>query len=479
MKKQKFIGRDKELNSLKGLFSKKSASLVVIRGRRRIGKSRLVQEFAKDYRFLCFSGIPTESKVSAQDQKNEFAGQLSQMTNTSQANYDDWSRLFGLLASETRSGKVVILFDEISWMGASDHLFLPKLKNAWDMEFKQNPELILILCGSVSSWIEKNILNSTGFMGRLSLLLNLEELPISECNLFLNSLGLKTSPYEKFKLLSVTGGIPRYIEEIKSQLSAEENIKKLCFTKSGILFREFNDIFSDIFTTRATTYKKIIESLMTGKKELREIAININMKIGGNVSEYLKDLLISGFIKRDYTWNIKDSKVSKFCHYRLADNYLRFYLKYIEPNRSQIESGLFEEQSLINLPGYNTIMGYQFENLVLNNRKFIWNELGIYQEEIVTDNPYFQKEQIRKKSCQVDYLIQTKTNLLYLCEIKFYKSEVKSEVIGETKRKLDSLSLPRGFAVKPVLIHVNGVSEHLEDQDFYYKIIDFSKSLSS
>jgi AAA+ ATPase superfamily predicted ATPase len=479
MTKQNFIGRDNELNALKELFFKKSASLVVIRGRRRIGKSRLVQEFAKGHKFLWFSGIPIDTKVSAQDQRDEFSRQLSKMTNTPDNKYEDWSQLFSALASQTSSGKVIILFDEISWMGADDHLFLPKLKNAWDMEFKQNPELILILCGSVSSWIEKNILNSTGFVGRLSLLVDLLELSIFECNLFIDSLGHKLSSYEKFKILSVTGGVPRYLEEIKPQLSAEENIKKLCFTKSGILFREFNDIFSDIFTTRAVTYKKIIESLIVGKKELSEIAAYINMKVGGNVSEYLKDLLTSGFIKRDYTWNIKSGKASNLCHYRLSDNYLRFYLKYIEPNSANIEAGLFENQSMINLPGYNSIMGYQFENLVLNNRKFIWKALNIYQEEIVTDNPYFQRAQIRKKSCQIDYLIQLKTNVLYLCEIKFYRGEVKADVISDTEKKINALSLPRGFAVKPVLIYVNGISEDLEDKGYYYRLIDFSKALSS
>lgn len=479
MKKSGFIGRSKELTALNRLTSKKSSSLVVIRGRRRIGKSRLVDEFAKNYKYLRFSGLPENGNVTAQDQRNEFCKQLAKITKKVEPYYNDWTDIFNALAIQVKIGRVVILLDEISWMGSKDHLFLPKLKNAWDMEFKQNPKLILILCGSVSSWIEKNILNSTGFVGRISLRLDLEELSISECNQFLDHLGFKTSSYEKFKILSVTGGIPRYLEEIDSKLSAEENLKALCFTKSGILYLEFNDIFNDIFSNKAPIYRKIVESLVLGKKTFSEIVDYINLSNNGHVTEYLEDLIISGFIKKDYTWDIKNQKASKLSHYRLSDNYLRFYLKYIEPNQYKIETGRFESQSLLTgLQGYNTIMGFQFENLVLNNRKFICDEINIYSEEIVTDNPYFQRSQIRKKACQIDYLIQLKTNILYVCEIKFYRNEIKKDIIKETEAKLNSLYLPRGFAAKPVLIHVNGVSESLEDEGYYYKIIDFSKALS-
>ena len=478
MKKPYFVGRAKELSSLNRLKSKKSSSLVVIRGRRRIGKSRLVDEFAKDCRFLRFSGLPEDGNLTAQDQRNEFCKQLSKATGLTEVNGEDWTEIFNILASQVKTGKIVILFDEISWMGSKDYTFLPKLKNAWDMEFKNNPDLILILCGSVSSWIEQNILNSTGFVGRLSLVLDLEELSLQESNQFLNHLGFKGAPYEKFKILSVTGGVPRYLEEIEPKYTAEENIKELCFTKSGILYREFNDIFSDIFSNRTAIYRKIVESLVSGKKDIEQIANYIDIQASSHISEYLDDLLVSGFIKRDYTWIINQYKSSKLSQYRLSDNYLRFYLKYIEPNKAKIENDHFHEQSITNLPGYSTIMGFQFENLVLNNRKLIWDELRIYPEEIVSANPYFQNQQTRKKACQIDYMIQLKTNTLFACEIKFYKSEIKRDIIEETEVKLRALYLPRGFSVKPVLIHVNGVADSVADEDYYYRIIDFGAVLS-
>lgn len=472
-----FVGRKEELNNLESLTHKKAASLVVVRGRRRIGKSRLVEEFAKNYRFLKFAGLPPTSNTTAQSERDAFSKQLAR-NNLPVVKADDWTDLFTFLAKDTRTGKIVILFDEISWMGSKDPDFLGKLKNAWDMEFKTNPELILVLCGSVSAWIEENILRSTGFMGRLSLVLDLNELTVPECNKLLMEIGFRGNAYEKFKILSVTGGIPRYLEEVKSDRLADENIKNLCFSKEGALFREFQEIFLDIFARRSGIYKNIIESLVSGDKEFSEILSDNSLYKSGRASGYLNDLVLSGFIKRDYTWNIKGGKVSSLSHYRLADNYLRFYLKYIDKNKNKIECGHFNGVPLSVLPGFESIMGLQFENLVLNNRIFIWERLHIYPSDIVTNNPYFQRPQVRKKGCQIDFLIQTRTNVLYACEIKFSKQPIGLEVIDEVKRKIDAFYLPKGFSIMPVLIHVNGVTGKVEDEQYFSHIINFADLLN-
>ncbi len=164
MKQLPFIGREYELNKLKGLLNKKTASLVVIRGRRRIGKSRLVAEFAQSLPSYSFSGLAPEPGVTAQDQRNEFALQFSHQTGLPDITLNDWSKLFILLADKVKTGRVILFFDEITWMAQGDPAFLSKLKNAWDLYFSQNPQLILILCGSVSAWIEKNIMHRTGFI---------------------------------------------------------------------------------------------------------------------------------------------------------------------------------------------------------------------------------------------------------------------------------------------------------------------------
>ena len=231
----KFIGRSTEIKLLNDLLAKKTSNLVVIKGRRRIGKSRLIEEFAKNLTFYRFSGLAPINGINAQAQRNEFALQLSRQTNIPELHIDDWTKLFNLLADKCAKGQVVILFDEITWMAHEDPTFLSKLKNAWDLYFKQNPKLMLILCGSVSAWIEKNIVSSAGYFGRISLDLTLEGLPLQDCNQLLETLGFRRSSTEKLIVLSLTGGVPWYIEQINPKYSAIANIKELCFRQNSIL----------------------------------------------------------------------------------------------------------------------------------------------------------------------------------------------------------------------------------------------------
>lgn len=472
-----FIGRQKELEKLHLLWRKKTASLVVIKGRRRIGKSRLVEEFSKNHTLYAFSGVVPAEKTTLKDQLNEFGWQLGKAFGVLPILGDDWNDLFLQLARRTQKGRVIILLDEITWMGSKDPNFLGKLKNAWDLEFKKNPELILILCGSVSAWIEDNILSKTGFAGRISLNLTVDELSLSQCNQFWIGVGNHITAYEKFKILSITGGIPKYLEEIHPGLSAQENIKNLCFDRSGLLFNEFEQIFSAIFSKRHKIYKRIVESIAEKKYEGKDIYSLLNIEKSGVMSEYLDELIKSGFIRRDYTWNLKTGKVSKFSHYRISDNYLRFYLKYISPNKEKIERDSFLNQSLILLPAWESIMGLQFENLVLNNREKIIELLGIQSNDITYDNPFFQKKTLRQEGCQIDYLIQTRFDVLYVCEIKFSKYPIKLDIIKEMQKKISRLKTPPHLSRLPVLIHVNGVEEAIRESRYFSNIIDFTQLL--
>ncbi len=474
----RFIGRHQELAELNKLFKKKAASLVVVQGRRRIGKSRLIEEFAKNNTFYTFSGLVPTEFTTLQSQLDEFSRQLSFQTGLPEIKANDWSKLFLLLAEKLRKGKIIVLFDEISWMGSKDPDFLGKLKNAWDLYFKKNPELIFVLCGSASVWIEENILSSTGFLGRISYRLTLDELSLSECNQFWPKAGGRISAYEKLKVLSVTGGIPRYLEEIKPSLSSEENIKDLCFMKGSPLVNEFNEVFSDLFFKKNATYKKIVQTLSERSLEIKEICEGLSVKRTGFMSKCLEDLIKSGFLTRDYTWQLKSGTPSKLSHYRLSDNYLRFYLKYIDKNVEKIKSNEYIFKTLGSLVNFETIMGFQFENLVLKNRTFIKKILGISLDDVVSDNPFFQRKTARLPGCQIDYLIQTKFNHFYLCEIKFSKREINASVISELEKKIKNFHYPKGYSCRAVLIHVNGVTEEVKNGGYFSDIIDFSQLLN-
>lgn len=475
----KFIGRKNELSALKRFLRKKTASLIVVNGRRRIGKSRLIEEFAKGSTFYSFAGLAPTDKTTAQSQRDEFARQLNEQTGIPEIQADDWSKLFALLYNKIDKGRVILLFDEISWMGSQDPNFLGKIKNAWDQTFKKNPKLIFILCGSASSWIEENILSSTGFLGRVSHTLTVDELPLKDCNDFWPDKLNNISAFEKFKMLSVTGGVPRYLEEIDPSLAAEENIRTLCFQRGGILVNEFDLIFSNIFKRRSPLYQEIIETLASGPKETTEISKLLNVELSGLLSSYLEELSVSGFIKRDFTWSIKTGLDSKLSKYRLSDNYLRFYERYIRKYKTKIQRNSFEFKSLTSLPEWNTIMGLQFENLVLNNKQLVQEALAINPDEIVSDNPFFQKKTAKRQGCQIDYMIQTQYNTLYICEIKFSRNPIGTPVIFDVQQKIDRLNRPKSFSCRPVLIHVNGVTNDLLENDYFAKIINMSDFLQT
>lgn len=469
-----FVGRKTELTILNRFLRKKAASMIVVKGRRRIGKSRLIEEFAKKFKFYSFAGLAPNKNTTVQSQRDIFSRQLSEQTGLPEIQADDWDKLFYLLAEKIKKGRIILLFDEISWMGSKDSDFLGKIKNAWDQKFKKNSELIFVLCGSASSWIEENILSSTGFLGRVSHTLTLEELPLKDCSHFWRGGSKNLSAFEKFKILSITGGIPRYLEEIDPTVSAEENIRALCFRKGGILVDEFDHIFSNIFKRRSPLYREIVKTLVYGVKETSEISDELHVAMTGLLSDYLDELLVSGFIKRDYAWHIKTGHDAKLSKYRLSDNYLRYYLRYIEKYRAKIDRDAFELKSITSLPEWYTMMGLQFENLVLNNRHCIQQALGIRPEDVVNDNQFFQNPTSKQRGCQIDYLIQTKFDTLYVCEIKFSKHPVGLEVITEIQQKIDHLKRPKEFSCRPVLIHVNGVSEDVVDNDYFSAIIDMS-----
>lgn len=466
-----FIGRKYELEKLAELLEKKTASFVVIKGRRRIGKSRLIKEFGHNFEAVyVFSGLPPTPQTTAKDQLDEFSRQMAHLFHTAPASYQDWGDVFWALAERVRTGRILLFFDEISWMGSQDHTFLAKIKNLWDLHLKENDKLVFVLCGSVSSWIEKNILSSSGFVGRISYTLTLRELSLNDsCQFWPSTISL----YEKLKVLSITGGVPKYLEEINTKVSAEENIKRLCFTEGGFFVDEFERMFSDILLRDSPFYKKILHSLATGAKDAETIQKELDLLSVGRLLEYLHELESAGFITRDYTWDLKSGHDSKLSHYRLSDNYTRFYIKYIEPNLSKIRRGTYVLKSLASLPGWHSMMGLQFENLVLNNRPQLYRLLKIDPPDIVCDNPFFQRKTKTAPGCQIDYMIQTRFQSLYMCEIKFSKNPIDISVIQEVRERINALKRPKGFSIRPVLIHVNGVTEALMDEDYFSDIVDF------
>jgi AAA+ ATPase superfamily predicted ATPase len=470
-----FLGREQELSRLSRLKRLKKASLVVIKGRRRVGKSTLVQEFAKNKRFISLSGLPPAPGITQQKQRDEFADQLCVQLTLPRVSFSTWSDAFRFLSAQIKNEEIVVLFDEISWMGELDPSFLSSLKTWWDQEASQKLGLVLVLCGSISMWIEKNILHSTGFVGRITLVIHLKPLSLPESVSFLRKKGFSGSIYEILKILSVTGGIPWYLDLIDPKETADKNIYELCFEPASQLIHEFQTIFHDLFERKGELYRKILQLLVDGMKTQKEIRELLHIEEGGMLSDYLKNLVASGFVSEHYQWTLtKGAKgmIGKQKLYRLSDCFLRFQLKYIEPYRHLIERGSYHKAAIGNLPGWDAMMGFQLESLLLTNRDFLFSILGLDPSLVICDNPFVQTPTTRRKGCQIDYLIQTKMNSLILCEFKFSKNELSSSVLQELKEKSAALSTPRGFGKAVALFHISGVSLKVEESPLLYRVID-------
>ena len=123
------------------------------------------------------------------------------------------------------------------------------------------------------------------------------------------------------------------------------------------------------------------------------------------------------------------------------------------------------------------MMGLQIENLILYNRHLLQKSLDIHQQEIICDNPFFRHNTVKKPGCQIDYLIQTRFNTLYLCEIKFSKKTIQKDIIEEIQQKIKRLAAPKNFSIRPVLIHCNSVAETVEESGYFSQIINFTEFL--
>lgn len=468
------VGRSGEYKRLLLLKKSSVANMVAIKGRRRVGKSTLVEKFAESFSaHYTFTGLAPEPGITNENQKQEFCRQYAAQFSVPVPTYNDWGDIFWSLADKVKSGRVLLFLDEISWMAEGDATFLPKLKDAWDRFFKKNAKLILVVCGSASSWIDKNILSSTAFVGRISLEMTIKPLPLDVCKAFWR--GVDVSAYEVLKVLAVTGGIPRYLEAVQPRLSAEDNIKHLCFMSGGLLVNEFEKIFNDLFLHETDMYRRIVLQVAEGAKQFSEICDSLGVAQSGKISEYLYELEEAGFIRRHYSWSMKTGLDTRISVYRLSDNYLRFYFKYIEPHRNRIRDNRYVVDSVAALPGWTAMLALQIESLVINNRQLLIDALSVPAADIIADGPYFQRATKKIPGCQIDYLLQTKFNTLYVCEIKFSKRSQGQTVIDDVKEKIKRLVVPKGFSVRAVLLHVNGVDEAVEDSGFFAEILDISE----
>jgi len=454
-----FVGREEQLTDLESLWRKRTSSLVACRGRRRIGKSTLFREFARRTAdaYYEFEGLPPnpEKPVTNEDQLREFAARLARFTNTPVQNLLSWNdAFFWLDRAIDDTKKTVVMLDEISWMGSEDSNFPGVLRNAWESLFHRHDRLVFVICGSVSAWIKENILGSTGFTGRFSRDYVLTELSLAECAEFWRPHVDNLAPREIFDILSVTGGVPRYLEEIDPGLTSEENIRRLCFRKEGELYNDFDAIFNPIFGERIMRQRRILSLLADGAMSGSEIAENLGEDRNGRIAEMLRELSEGGFVDSDPGINPETGEESRVSRYRLRDNYSRFYLKFIEPRKAQIKRGAYRFTTLSSLPEWNAVMGLAFENLIVNNAVELYPHLGIGGTTIESAAPFrsVRKDRSgRRRVCQIDLLVQT-DRTAWIVEVK-RRRRIGREIEKDLADKIAAFPKRRGVSIRTALVH--------------------------
>ena len=370
-------------------------------------------------------------------------------------------------------GRVVVLLDEISWFGYYDTTFAADIKVAWDNYWKKHDGAIVVICGSVSSWIKENIVDNSAFYGRRSLDIVLRELPLDQCVRFWGRRAERISPREIVDVLSVTGGVPRYLEEINPSLSAADNIRRLCFTPNGVLRADFDEMFNDVITNQPTFTGKVLRCLVDGPQSIVSIADKLTVEKGGRVSAAVNRLVEAGIVSPDVGKNPETGAAVKERRFRLKDNYSRFYLKYIEPVKTVIDDGRYEFLSLETLEGWDAVMGLQFENLVVNNYGMLIPHLHLRNVLLTSAAPYRKMPvpSLRQRGCQIDLLIQSRRTV-YVVEIK-RMAEIGRRIIEEVDAKVRSLKTRPNVSIRTALVYDGHLAPIVEADGYFDAIVPF------
>ena len=355
-----FFGRKQELGDLMALWGKRTGSLVTCRGRRRIGKSTLVEQFAtlSEAHFIRIEGVRPRTGYGDVQERQVFAAQLAAQADVSGKLPENWLEAFRRLNDAIDDERrTVVLLDEVSWMAAYEPMFADLFKIVWDGSLSKHDSLIVVICGSVSTWIKEEFVDNGAFYGRRSLDLVIPELPLNECVKFWGEAASRIDLREIADVLSVTGGVPRYLREINPGIPASENIRRLAFRPKGVLREDFDEMFSDVITQQPTLAGRIIRTLVNGALSVSEMAEALGMGKGGKISSALDQLAEAGLVAADAGRNPETGALVRERCYRLKDNYSRFYLKYIEPAKPIIDSGAYRFVSLEGLEGWESLMG--------------------------------------------------------------------------------------------------------------------------
>ena len=462
-----FVGRKNELQLLKDAHASDKSELVVLYGRRRIGKSSLVHQFAQDkadfYRFEALEGESTPEQI------RHFTETLKKQTNDSlleSVRFIRWEQVFSYLTTHvipqaSRKTKSILFFDEVQWMAAGRSKLVSLLKYYWDNEWKAKG-VMLILCGSIAAFMVQKVIRSKALYGRITLEILLTGLSPHEVYQLMQR---KRSQEEILKYLLIFGGVPKYLEEINLNQSFYQNINRLCFSAHGVMIQEMNRVFYNQFK-EAQNYVKIVSLLQNRMYSFGEISAKTGIPSGGGLKLYLDNLeqaeIIKSFISFHKGMNTKHRK------YALTDEYLIFYFKYMAPNlRTIAESRSQKIFERLARDSFDPWLGFAFERFCVKHAGYLARLMG-FGDEILIASPYFAKEDHR---FQIDLLYLRMDQVMTVCEIKHRNREINTQIIPEMEKKCALLQVPRGFSLEKALISLYGPDQALKDSGYFNHFI--------
>ncbi|MBN1676847.1 MAG: ATP-binding protein [Kiritimatiellae bacterium] len=472
----KFVGRKSEIEALKQWQNRPAASqLSAVYGRRRIGKTRLVEEAARGCRFLKFEGLEGEDEKAQQRHFIHTLYTFSGKREHQLFRSDNWIDLFILLSDYLGDEPAIVLFDELQWMAAEKTGLVSRLKYAWDNYFRPNNRVHLILCGSVSSFLVKKVVNSKALYGRIDLVLHLRAMALSELGpAFMKG----RSIYEQLEYYLAVGGIPKYFELFNTSQSARLNLHRLSFSRDAFLFNEVNRLFVSHFG-KSPHYANVVRELAArGFLDRSSVIDRTSLAHGGGATRVLEELELAEFVESYGPIGNPEARMLK--RYRVADPFLRFYYTFIFPVRTRVGPRALPIHQCFPDVGYAVWRGLSFEHYCRQHTEALAALLG-FSAVRYDVGPWFRRDDM-KSGAQIDLLFKRADNVLTLCEVK-HRRTVSADVITQVENKVEvllnsPLNRGRDFTIEKVLISVHPPVPSVYEAGYFSKIVDLRELLA-
>lgn len=454
MKTSDFVGRKQELRKMAGVINSEKPGIVVIYGRRRVGKSSLIFKALQGKKALFFEGLENQSKA---DQIQNFCIQLKRQTNIKvERPPNNWTEVFLLLEDELKKGRCCLVLDEFQWMANYRTEIISSLKMVWDQYFSKIPGVSLILSGSIASFMMTKVVRSNALYGRTDLVINLKPFLLKETKEMLPKYG----DQELLEAQMVFGGIPKYLELLKSQSSLYLAIDQLCFEENGYFLFEYDRIFVSHFG-RNEDYRKIVKVLAQFPYGLyrQDLATKASLNMGGGFSNLLMDLESAGFISSHRP--LDKASNSKLIRYILSDEFLRFYFAFMNNDKKKRKFDNEKFNDIIHTPRFYNWKGRAFELLCMMHSQKIAEVLGFSGIKFNT-GPYFKKSTKSQPGIQIDLCFDRADHVLTLCEMKTGAKTHGLKALDEISKRAELMrSIFPKKTIQNVLIYTGNISSEL------------------